>query len=168
MTYSTTFSETFTRTHAKELAAKVITDLYQCSVLYDHPGVGSIADYQTELVEMLVRSYVASYEFGFKRNGKRVLTWRYTVGPDGGLHATADAGGLYAKAAVANARYYNFMDYTDKWCALTGAQRTAFKNSLPFQRISGSLPDDGDGYWETNHGYTAGGVRVERSTFRPW
>jgi hypothetical protein len=168
MSYSFTTTSTFTRTHAKHLAAKVIADLYQCYVLYDRPSVGDIGDYETELIEMLASEYVASYEFGFKKDGKRVLTWRYTVGSDGGLHSDSDAGGIYAKATVAGASYYNFMSYSDKWSGLSESQRSSFKSSLPVQRTNGSLPDDGDGYWQTDHGYNAGGVRVERKTFRPW
>ncbi len=45
---------------------------------------------------MLANQYVYSYEFGFKTNEKRLLTWHYTVGADGGLHSDADAGAIYA------------------------------------------------------------------------
>jgi hypothetical protein len=38
---------------------------------------------------------------------------------------------------------------------------------LPFRRTTASLPGDGQGYWQTDHGYTAGGRRIERTTFRP-
>lgn len=166
---STTFTTTttFTRTHAKHLAAKVVADLYQCHVFYDRPSADDIDDYQTELVEMLANEYVESYEFGFKKNDKRVLTWRYTVGPDGGLHGDSDAGGIYAKATVAGATYFNFMTYSSKWAKLTDAQQAAFKSGLPIQRSSGSLPGDGEGYWHVDHGYSAGGVRLDRKTFRP-
>jgi hypothetical protein len=168
MSYSFTTTSTFTRTHAKHLAVKVVTDLYQCYVLYDRPNVDSIGDYETELIEMLVHEYVERYEFGFKRADKRVLTFRYKVGADGGLHGDANAGGIYAKATIDGAAYYNYMSYGDKWWKLTDDQRAAFKATLPIQRTSGSLPDDGDGYWHADHGYSAGEVRVTRETFRPW
>ena len=42
MTSTFTTTATFTRTHAKHLAAKVIADLYQCSVFYDRPTVDAI------------------------------------------------------------------------------------------------------------------------------
>jgi hypothetical protein len=167
MSSTFTTTATFTRTHAKKLASKVITDLYQCSIHYDHPSADELDDYQTELIEMLANEYVETYEFGFKKNDKRVLSWRYTVGPDGGLHDDSNAGNVYAKAKVARATYFNFMSYTAKWWKLTDAQRTSFKSGLPFQRVSGSLPGDGDGYWQVDHSYNAGGVSVERKTFRP-
>ena len=168
MSYSFTTTTTFTRTHAKQLAAKVIADLYQCFILYDRPSADNISDYETELIEMLVDGYVASYEFGFKKSGQRVLTWRYTVGADGGLHGDSGAGGIYAKGTVAGASYFNHMSYSDKWWTLSPAQRASYVSRLPIQRVDGSLPGDGGRYWQIDHGYTAGGVRVERKTFRPW
>lgn len=164
---TSTFTATFTRTHAKHLASKVITDLYQCSMFYDRPHEDDIEDYETELIEMLANEYVSNYEFGFKRDGKRVLTWHYTVGPDGGLHGDSIAGAIYAKAAVADAVYFNFMTYSGKWSKLTETQQTNFQKALPFQRTAGAAPVDGTGYWQTDHGYSAGGVRIERKTFRP-
>lgn len=168
MTSTFTISATFTRTHAKHLAAKVVADLYQCSVLYDRPAVDDIGDYETELIEMLANEYVYSYEFGFKSSGKRLLSWHYTVGADGGLRGgDTDAGGIYAKATVAQADYFNFMTYSSKWSNLADSQRASFKSGLPFDRTPGSSPTDGEGYWQVDHGYSAGGVRLDRKTFRP-
>lgn len=169
MSSTFTTTTTFTRTHAKHLAAKVVSDLYQCHLLYDHPDLDDIENYEGELIEMLASEYVETYEFGFEKNDKRVLSLRYTVGADGGLHGDSNAGGVYAKASavVAGATYFNFMTYSTKWTKLSAAQRASFKSGLPIQRTSGSLPGDGDGYWQVDHGYTAGGVRVERKTFRP-
>lgn len=168
MTQSSTTTATFTRTHAKHLAAKVITDLYQCYLLYDRPSRDSIDDYQTELIELLAGEYVYEYEFGFKKDGQRVLSWRYTVGPDGGLHGDGNAGAIYARAMVDTASYYNFLSYSSKWFTLTAQQREAVKAGLPFERGDGSLPGDGNGYWQSDHGYSAGGTRIDRKTFRPW
>lgn len=167
MSYSFTTTSSFTRTHAKQLAAKVVTDLYQCSVLYERPSAASIEDYQNELIEMLAFEYVDRYEFGFKKDGQRVLTFRYKVGADGGMYGDSTAGGIYAKAAVAGATYYNYMTYSDKWWGLTDTQRASFKAKLSVHRKNGYLPDDGDGYWQVDHGYNAGGVCVTRETFRP-
>jgi hypothetical protein len=167
MTSTFTTTTTFTRTHAKHLAAKVIADLYQCHLMYDHPTRSRIDEYEIELVEMLANSYVETYEFGFKKDDKRIVSWRYASGPDGGLHGDDSAGGIYAKASVADGSYFNFMSYSSEWFKLTAALQTSFENGLPFQRSTGTLPADGDGYWVVDHGYTAGGVRVARSTFRP-
>jgi Bacterial HORMA domain family 1 len=168
VTSSFTTTDTFTRTHAKRLAAKVVADLYQCYVLYDKPLVSHITEYEAELIELLAGEYVAEYEFGFKNGGQRVLSWRYTVGPDGGLHSDSNAGSLFARADVVDAAYYNFLTYSTKWFSLSTTARATIKGALPLQRGDGSLPGDGAGYWQTDHGYTAGGTLVARRTFRPW
>jgi hypothetical protein len=167
MSSSFTATSSFTRTHAKQLAAKVVTDLYQCSILYDRPSTDNIDDYESELIEMLAYEYVERYEFGFKKDGKRVLTFRYKVGADGGMYGDSNAGAIYARATIEGASYYNHMSYSRKWLQLSDEERAAFKATLPIQRTNGYLPDDGDGYWQTDHGYSAGGVRVTRETFRP-
>ena len=92
MTSTFTTTATFTRTHAKHLAAKVVADLYQCSVFYGRPTEDAIDDYQTELIELLANEYVDTYEFGFKEAGKRLLTWHYAVGADGGCMGTPTPG----------------------------------------------------------------------------
>lgn len=168
MTSSFTTTATFTRTHAKQLAAKVVADLYQCAVLYEQPPPSHITDYETELIELLAGEYVAKYEFGFKKNDQRIVSWRYTVGPDGGLHGDSNAGSLYARADITGADYYNFLTYSPKWSNLAATSKAAIQAGLPFQRGDGSLPGNGAGYWQTDNAYTAGGTRVARETFRPW
>lgn len=165
-----TATQTFTRTHAKYLASKVVADLYQCARLYGKPRTDEIADYEEELVVLLVGGYVAEYEFGFKRKGKRVVTWQYRVNAHGDLvggGADDRAGGVYARAKLDDAVYFNFLSYSDKWWNLTPAARRAIKDRLPIQRSSGTLPADGDGHWVSDRTYSNGGVAVSRRTFRP-
>lgn len=165
-TYTT--SKTFTRTHARHLGSKVAADLRQCSLFYDAPDPDAVADYEAELVELLTGGYMDRYEFGFKRDGKRILSWRYVVGPDGDMDSvTGDAGSLYALAKTIGASYYNFVSYSDAWWALTPTERDKIKQALPISRASGSLPGDGNGYWAESRDYGAGGVRVTRQEFRP-
>jgi hypothetical protein len=76
---SYSLAETFTHTEARYLASKVVADLYQCSRLYRSPAASDIPDYETELVERLVKGYISRYEFGFKKDGKRVVSWQYEV-----------------------------------------------------------------------------------------
>ena len=165
-----TATQTFTRTHAKYLASKVVSDLYQCSRLYGRPSSESIADYESELVERLVHGYLDRYEFGFKKTGKRVVSWRYEVNSHGDLigGGTDDrAGGVYARAVVEGASYYNTTTSSTKWWDLTDAERLAFEDTLPFARVNGSLPSDGNGYWVADRIYRNGGTAVSRTTFTP-
>lgn len=170
MTSSLTASETFTRVHARYLASKVVADLHQCASIYGKPFQASIDGYRDELVEMLVHEYVDKYEFGFKKDNKRVVAWRYHVDTSGDLVGGEDdrPGGIYARADVSAARYFNYMSYSSRWFALTSDDREQFREGLPFSRTSGSLPGDGNGYWSTDRSYANGGRQLRRETFKPW
>ena len=163
-------SQSFTRTHAKYLASKVVADLYQCARLYGRPSADSIPDYEAELIELLVGGYVDEYEFGFKQSGKRVVSWQYSVTAGGDLvgGGTDDsAGGVYARAKVAGADYFNFLSYSQKWFDLASSDRDRIKGTLPFSRSTGALPADGNGYWVQDRTYSSSGTSVARRTFRP-
>jgi hypothetical protein len=165
-----TASQSFTRTHAKYLASKVVADLYQCARLYGRPSTDGIPGYEAELVELLVGGYVDEYEFGFKLESKRVVSWQYAVTANGDLlgGGTDDgAGGVYARAKVAGTDYFNFLTYSQKWSNLASADRDRIKKSLPFSRSTGTLPTDGNGYWVQDRTYTSSGTSVARKTFRP-
>lgn len=166
MTY--TYTTTFTLTHAKHLASKVTADLYLCSRQYGRPSAGSVQAYQGELTALLAGRYVEAYEFGFKRNEKRMLSWRYTVGPAGDLQGDSRSGGLVRGINVADAEYFNFLTYNDRWSGLSTAEQKAIEDTLPIKRSWGWAPGDGNGYWTTERTYTAGGMLMERRVFRPW
>lgn len=166
-TYSQT--QTFTRTEARYLASKVVADLHQCARLYGQPSVGSIEDYKTELVERLVKGYIYRYEFGFKKDTKRILSWQYEV-KDGDFvgGGTDDRPGcVYARADISGASYYNHTISTVKWAELSAEEQATFEATLPFNRLEMSAPDDGYGYWTADKTYSRGGVEVARRTFRP-
>ena len=165
---SYTYTTTFTRTHARYLASKVIADLYQCSQLYGDPAFHQLEGYQEELTTLLAGGYVEAYEFGFKKDQRRVLSWHYTVSPGGDLAADSRSGSLTRRIATGDARYFNYLTYSDEWIKLSPAEREAIRRTLPIQRSWGSAPEDGAGYWATEHGYSAGGVLVARRVFRPW
>ena len=161
-------SATFTVTHARYLASKVAADLHQCRALYNRPDAEAVDAYNDELVTLLGGGYVDAYEFGFKNNGRRIVCWSYTVDGYGDLTGgDSRAGGLYARADVDGSTYYNYLTYSSNWYALDKAERDRIKDGLPVNRTSGSLPDDGSGYWVADHYYTSGGVRLSRRTFRP-
>jgi Bacterial HORMA domain family 1 len=168
MTLAYTFTKSFTQTHAKYLASKVVADLYQCSLLYDHPSRDSIQAYEEELTTLLADRYVESYEFGFKRDDKRILSWHYAVGSAGDLEGDSRSGGLARGVDIGNARYFNFLTQSEEWWRLSPSQRETIKASLPFRRTDGSAPGDGSGHWMTEHIYSAGGVMMSRRVFRPW
>lgn len=167
MTTTYTTSSTFTITHARHIASKIAADLELCAMYYGQPAKTSIHDYADELAIMLRDGYVASYEFGFKRDGKRVVCWRYDVRSDGSVDRDDSAGKLFAYADIADAVYYNFMSYSAKWRALSEEDRSRVKARLPVHRTNGYLPSDGNGYWTDDKRYSANGVGTIRRTFRP-
>ncbi|WP_375406800.1 hypothetical protein [uncultured Amnibacterium sp.] len=169
MTGSYSVSQTFTLTHAKHLASKVVSDLYQCCKFYGEPSESQIEKYQEELIVMLAGGYVKEYEFGFKKSGNRILSWQYRVSPSGDLVGGADnrSGGIYARADVSGATHFNFMSYSQAWFDLNAAGKGAVNAKHPIERSVGELPNDGNGYWATDRTYGSGGIAIERKTFRP-
>lgn len=169
MTSSYSVSQTFTQTHAKYLASKVVADLYQCHRFYGQPSESAITEYHDELVIMLAGGYVKEYEFGFKQNGQRVVSWQYRVSASGDLMGGTDdrSGGIYARASVTGAVFFNFMSYNDVWFGLTDVQKSNVQAQHAINRTTGKPPADGSGYWQTERSYSNGGVEIARRNFRP-
>jgi len=161
---SYTYAETFTRVHARRLAGRVTSDLRQSNLLYGSPSSSSLDDYCLELEELLLGGYVAQYQFGFQENDRVVWSLRYTVGSDGSL--AGSAGGVPGRADVSRASWFNFLTYSTSWFQLGGPDQEAVKEKLPFTRGVGSLPSDGHGYWVSDRIFAAGGVGLQRNTFR--
>jgi hypothetical protein len=166
--YTTTTTESFTLTHAKRLAAKVAADMHQCQWFYGHLTDRQIENYEQELVILLRGEYVESYEFGFEtRDGQRVVSWFYTVGPAGDLQG-GRSGGLFPTADISEAVPFNFLSHNSAWTALPQEERDRIEASLPVQRTEGKPPQDGKGYWDSSRSYASGGVAMTRKEFRPW
>lgn len=168
MSYSTSATQSFTATNAKHLASRVASDLYQCSRLYGRPFESGIPALQDELGVMLTGGYVSTYEFGFKRDEKRVVTWYYSVDASGNLVGGNDdrSGGIYAHADINGAEYFNFMTYSQKWWDLNSEAKSRVKAQHNIDRGSGEAPADGNGTWYIERTYTSGGVRIDRKSFR--
>lgn len=168
MTGTYTLTETFNVTHARKLAAKVVADMHQCNLLYGKgPTTTAIADYEQELVAMLAGGYIDSYEFGFQTSaGKRVLSWKYTVGLSGDLEG-GRSGGLYAQADLTGTALFNFMTTNSKWAGLTATEKSKVESQHAIHRVEGDPPADGTGYWSSTRSYATGGVAVNRQEFRP-
>lgn len=165
--FTQTASETFTIVHARKLSSKVVADMVRCYQIYGRPSEESIQGYGEELALRLQKSYVESYEFGFKKDGKRILSWFYTVDENGAIKDDNRPGAILSGAEVAAASFFNFMTYSSKWSNTSASEKEAFLKTLPFTRSPGSPPQDGNGYWETDRNYYAGGVGLGRRSFKP-
>jgi hypothetical protein len=95
------------------------------------------------------------------------VSWRYRVTSAGDLEG-GRSGGLYAKADVAQARWFNFLWTSQKWADLSESARAAVNAQYHLDRGDGDPPQDGSGRWVTDRTYGSGGVALRREEFRPW
>jgi len=171
MSHSYTFSETttFTVTHARHMAAKVATDLKRMQRLYGSPSDASIADYETEIIELLKAGYLGTVTYGFKRDGNWIVpTLRYTAKELAGTSANDDDPGKVPPGAnVDGASFCNHLTYSSAWARLTPAESEAFDKTLPFQRVG--APEPGiNGYFVDDRTYSAGGRAMNRASVRSY
>lgn len=168
MTQSTTVSEsvTFSLTHAKHIAAKVATDLKRMQRFYNAPSDKSIAEYETEVIQLLKHGYLHEVTYGFRRDGAWIEpTLRYSASDLSGTMADDDPGRIRPGASIVGASFYSYLTYKPAWNALSVAQQVSFKKDLPFQR--GGAPEPSvHGYLETDLTYSAGGRALKRGSVR--
>lgn len=168
MSYSTTRTATFTVTHARHLASKIAADMNVCAAYYGKPSQAQVEQYSEELTELLRYGYVETYEFGFKKDDKRIVSWYYTVDSTGSITSDDRAGKVTSGANIEGATMFNFLTYSSKWDDLSTSEKEDVKKGLPIQRTSGDPPGDGNGYWTTgDRSYSSGGVGMSRNSFRP-
>lgn len=167
MSFTTTATESFTRTHARYIASKIGGDLRQLMRYYGQPAESEIEDYITEITEMLAARCLASFEAGFKRDGKRVVSLLYRVRSDGTVDDTG-AGGVYARADISGGSWFTFRVTNATYDALSPVDRQALDDRIPVDRTPGSAPTDGAGYWVSDRSYAAGGTGAARQSFRPY
>lgn len=172
MSYSYTASstQTFTVTHARHMSAKVATDLKRIQRLYvGGPSDFDIANYESELTELLKAGYLGTVTYGFRRDGQWIEpTLRYTAQDLAGMSATDDdPGKIRASANVSGATFYSFLTYSSAWSTLSESEKDAFKKTMPYYR--GSAPEPGvSGYLQSDRTYSSGGRALNRSTVRSY
>ena len=171
MSYSYTFSRTttFTRTHAKHMAAKVATDLKRIQRFYGYPPDSKIVDYEAEVIELLKEGYLGTVAYGFQRNNDWIEpTLRYTAHDLAGASANDDdPGRIRPGANISGASFYSFMTYSVIWENLTGAEKEEFEKRLPFRR-NGALEPGINGYLSEDRIYSSGGRALYRASVRSY
>jgi len=171
MSSSFTLSETatFTLTHARHMAAKVAADLKRLQRLYGSPTDARIADYETEVIELLKAGYLGTLTVGFRRDGDWIEpTLRYAARDLAGRDADDhDPGRIKPGVDIDGASFYSYLTYSRAWDDLTAAEQDAFKRRLPFYRTG--APEPGiDGYLDPDRTYSAGGRALDRASVRSW
>lgn len=168
LSYSVTETATFTVTHARHMAAKVATDLKRIQRLYNTtPTDQQIADYETEIIELLKAGYLGTVTYGFRRDGNWIEpALRYTARDLAGASANDDdPGKIRASANVAGATFYSYLTYSSVWDRLSEVEKDAFKKRMPFYR--GGAPEPGiNGYLSDDRIYSSGGRALNRASVR--
>jgi hypothetical protein len=167
MTSSYTRTATFTIIHARHLASKVAADMHLCAQYYGRPSEELIREFAEELAQYLNAGYVKEYEFGFSRDGKRVVCWRYRVDSNGAVIADDRSGGVVPYVDISAAFFFNYLTRNSRFFELSASQQARFEAELPFQRVEGDPPSDGRGSWLSDRNYFSGGCGLSRETFRP-
>ena len=167
LTVTRTTTSTFTIIQARYLASKVAADLHLCAQYYGSPTESRIREFAEELAQYLNAGYLQEYEFGYKKNEVRVVTWRYRVDENGSLTTDDRAGKVVPYVDVTGASFYNFLTQNAVFFRLPTEEQAKFKAGLPVQRTDGTLPSDGLGTWKSDRNYFSGGVGLARQTFEP-
>ena len=160
-----TSSDTFTTTHARQIASKVATDLLRFQRFYGFPTDHWINSYEAELTILLKYDAVDTVIYGFQRNGRWTMaSARYVALPGGVIRADDDPGKIRPRFDVTNAHFRSFLTYSSNWLRFPITTRTAIERELPFQRAAGSSPALERGQWVGDRNYYAGGRGLGRST----
>jgi hypothetical protein len=166
MSFSYTKSATFTITHARYLSSKVAADMHLCAQYYGNPTEAWVREYAEELAQYLNNGYLDEYEFGYQKNGNRVVSWRYKVDENGILTTDDRAGKVIPYVDISGASFFNYLTQNSRFFALSSDQRARFKSALPIQRTGGDPPSDGQGYWTSDRNYYSTGRGLNRQTFQ--
>ena len=171
MSYSYTITDTttFTRTHARHIAAKVATDLKRMQRFYGEPSDNWIDAFEAEAVEFLKGGLLDKVAYGFRRNGGWIEpTLIYTSRDLMGIAASDDdPGRVRPNAQISGASFHSYLTYNSTWNQLTREQREDFAKRLPFQRTEGAEPGV-SGYWSRDLTYSAGGRALDRASLRSY
>ena len=151
---------------AHHLAGPIIQDMRSYRKIYGHPTLSLIDDYEFELVALLKLKVVQSYEFGFERDGRRVVTCFYkfsyeTIEPLEGSRNPANLSTI-----IRGATFFNYITYTDTWFELPESEHNRIRARLPIKRGNNSPPQDGSGFWKNQESFISKGAALDRRSYQ--
>src|SRR3954470_20176138 len=167
MSATATQSQTWTITQARYVTSKIAADLDLVRSHYGRLSAHAVNDYAEEEPQLLSKKYLATVEYGFKRDGKVAFSLKYEAKSDGTLLADDRPGKVPSNLSLSNTEFYSWLTYSSAWYALDEASKASFKSKLPIQRTTGNEPQTGLGYWEENRSYSKNGEGVSRKVFKP-
>lgn len=161
---TTSFTQTWNRTHARKVAGKVVADLLQMQQAYGKPSTASINDYLNELETLLADGYLDTVTYGFRRGSDWVVALKYKATELGLQYADDYSGKTPRGKDVSGATWYSFLEKSNAFYQdLNEAQRAAYEAKLPFKRTPGVEPSAGGNAWHQDKSYQSGGGGVRRS-----
>lgn len=165
-TYS--YSETFTITHAKHLAAKVATDLKRVQRFYGSPSDDKIEQFEQEVIHFLNNGYLESVTYGFKKDDKWIEpTLKYTAKELANSGVDDDPGKIRPGADISGANFYSYLCYSQAYYNATSNERKRFEEGLPFLRTGADYPST-NGYFSGDRSYYSGSKGLDRSSLRSY
>jgi hypothetical protein len=164
MSYSFTTTSTFTRTHASYLASKIAGDLHQMQLFYGIPSDKKIEAYLEEVIIFLLKDYLGSVAYGFKKGDEWVIALKYSVGRDGVITADDRSGRVTPGIDITGAQWYSFLSYSATYDRATASERESVMALNPIKRTDGQEPRVG-GVWSSDKTYSNGGVSLNRQSF---
>lgn len=167
--YTSTQTVTFTLTHAKYLASKVVTDLKRIQRFYGSPSDLTIAHYETELIAFLQYGYLDAVTYGFQKDSKWIEpALKYTAKDLSELSSTDDdPGRVMPSADISGATFTSYLSHNANWSRLSFADQHNFKKLLPFQRIGAAEPGI-SGYLQQDKMYASGARALVRSIVKSY
>lgn len=168
MTSTLTETRTFTLTHARYVTSKIAADLDLLRVYHGRPSEYQVTQFAEEAALYIAARYLASVEYGFRRNGVTVLALKYEARSDGTLTTDDRPGRVYHEIDVSNTDWYSYLITNHAFTTLPQSEQNRFEATLPLQRTAMPAPVAGsNGYWEQNRTYSFNGEGVLRRVFRP-
>lgn len=158
---SSTYTSTFTITHAQYLASKVAADLKQMQLLYGEPTDGHIQELVEELTLFLKHGYLQSIDYGFKSGRSWVLAVSYEVNPVTGLFTDNNPGRIAPGKNINGAEFSSHRRPSQKYNSLSFTERETFDNLNPIKWTGAPDPQAGlSGAYDKT--YSAGGQQLNR------
>ncbi len=167
--YTVTDTQSFTRTHARHMAAKVATDLKRMQRFYDEPSDSWINAFELEVVEFLKEGVLDTVAYGFRRNGSWIEPTLFYTARDlfGATANDDDPGRVRPGARTVGASFHSYLTHNPAWNQLTWQRQKEIERRLPFRRTTGAEPGI-NGYWNTDLTYSSGGRALDRASLRSY
>lgn len=165
--YTASETKTFTITHANYLASKLSADLKRIQRFYHSPSDVMIENYEKEIAQFLKSGYLKRVSYGFKKDGSWIEPTLIYTPSDIESSINDDPGKVKPGKDISGASFYSFLEYSDRWHALSESEKEKFSGALPVQRTTANTPSI-NGYLEDDRTYSSGGKALSRSSVRSY